>query len=545
MIPIDPMIRCKPLPRRDILVGVAALGLALKTSFADAQTPPATATMLSGIRRIAVDTVISDDIMMLPGAAFDIADGATLTLRGDMVTGGSRIFLGKGKVNLIQSRVLVARPEWWGAVAGDPKVDCRAAFTACLNAHLAMELGLGDYYFYDALIISQHNRRIWGMSRIKDAGGTRLLRLGGDGPTVIVGTLKAPGSINDYVRGVDMRWLEITRTQTASPITAGGADPATGLEIRYVLDCLFEGLRSNEHAIGYSARGAVRSYLKDCTAFRSTTNPSPAQDMFVGFDLGGRSGAGRSGGNASIFMIDCNASIGGKLKLATCVGTRLTGEISDTFIIRFETASLVDGILIDGQVSQLSSDSARAGHVDVRIEAPVLDQCSGTGIRIANLSDHALFDLRDPYVALAPGNGTAIAIADCGGNVDISGGQLIGWVALQSGGKPTGLDIKRSKGFSVTGLKLLEFGSAIICSDASAFELSVAINRPDSQSADAAISLRKCRNGLVRPRITGRADAYKSAVLVAGDAATIKIDLSAVDTDAIAGDSIAKAKLKS
>ncbi len=362
---------------------------------------------------------------MAAGTRFDIAAGATLTLTGDLIAGASRLFTGPGRVDLARSRIVAARPEWWGAVAGDPAIDSAPALHACLAAHPAMQLGVGDYHLATTLRIDRPNRRVWGIGRAKGFGGTRLLLHGGGGAVVLVGSETGPASVNDFLWGIDLRWLELGRT--SAPLRAtGGPGDAVGLRIRHVVDSVFEGVRASEHAVGFSLTGAVRSFLRDCTAFRSV--PGAAGDTFTGFDMDGRvpPPAIATGANASLYLIDCAASIGGDPRLRVAAGCRLTGTLSDTFIDRFETTAIDVGILVDGRRDALTAAQRANGHVDLHIRGVVLDQCRDAGIRLTGLSDAALVDIVDPYVALSPAGTAAIDIADCGGGIDVSGGQLIG-----------------------------------------------------------------------------------------------------------------------
>lgn len=525
------MLRPDQTSRRD-LIAIASASL-LPAPHAGATPADRSGRMLeAGVHAIDADLTITEDVMFGAGALFHIAAGATLTLTGDMIAPARHIFEGRGRVDLSRSRLLAARPEWWGAIPDDAAVDCAPAIEACMAAHPATQLGLGDYHLHAALTVQRSNTRIWGIGRTNNFRGTRLLRSGGEGPVVLVGTEKAPRQINDFLRGIDMRWIELGRTR--SPATPASGDPPAGLCIRHVLDCVFEGLRAHEHAVGYSVRGAVRTYLQDCTAFRSTSSETPATDIFIGFDLSGSAAAGTTGANASLFLVDCNARTGGNPPLARSVGLLMAGEIADSFVTRFETTSLADGIVIDGQADRLAAARQRAGHVDVNIQAPVLDQCSHAGITVANLSDYALLDIRDAYVALAPGNGTAIRIERCGGNIGVAGGQLIGWVAAAAGGDATGIALTDVAGVAIDGAKLLGFPRPIEARRARGFEIVVAINDPDRSSRAPAVRLVDCCTGYVRPRISGRERAYAGAIEIEGDARSLSIETAGIDPAAIA-----------
>ena len=488
----------------------------------------------AGVHRIERDTAVTQDLVMAPGAQFDISTGVTLRLLGDLIAPGSQIFTGAGRVDLCHSRVTVARPEWWGAVPDDAQIDSLPAFRACVAAHPAMQLGLGDYFLSQTWAVDRPNRRVWGVGRTTGARGSRLVLMGGVGPVVRIGAERQPATINDFLRGIDMRWLELGRTTASAPPVADGEDSA-GLEIRYVLDCNFEGLRAHEHAIGYSIRGAVRTYLRDCTAFRSVAADPERRDIFVGFDMDGRSPPFPTGANASLYLIDCNARTGNRPSLAISAGCRIRGALSDTALVRFETTEMVTGILIEGGAGQMSPAQRRAGHVNLKIDSPVLDQCLQLGISISSLSDQALVDIESPYVALALGGQAAISISRSGGNITLTGGQLIGWVAGAESDDAVGFALRETDGVEVHGLKLLSFPRPIEVVASSGFELAVAINHPGRPTGRPAVRVEGCRMGYLRPRVAGAAGAFAAGVEIHEATGPVTVETTGLDPRVVAG----------
>lgn len=464
--------------------------------------------------RVDADTVLTETVTVAPGATIEVASGATLTLTGDLRAPAERIFAGEGAIDLSRSRVRAALPEWWGARANDASIDCQPAIAASLRAHLAVELGAGDYYLGSTLTIDQPNRRLWGIGRAVDAHGSRLVALHDGGPVILVGSERAPASINEYLRGIDLRRIVLGRSRAAPPPSADDADAATGLMVRHVLDCNFEGLRSQEHAIGYSLRGAVRSFLRDCIAFRSLAPDPEGQDIFIGFDLDGRSPPIATGGNASLHLIDCNASTGGLPRLARSIGCRLTGAMSDTFLTRFETTALGVGLVLDGLDRAAPEGQRRAQHVDVHIVGAVLDQCLEGGIVIDNLSNHALVDVTSPYIALASSGQTALSVTRSGGAIGIEGGQLIGWVAAEAGTDCAGITLTNVSGFACSGTKIAGFARPVEARSASGLDLVMAISDGGVRSAHPAVRLRECGSSYLRPRIGGRDASHVSGVAI-------------------------------
>ena len=506
--------------RRQVL---ATLPLLAISPAADAMPPAPGVIVVAGIRRIDHDVTIEEPVTLQPGASFAIARGATLTLLGDLVAPAVQVFDGPGHVDLTRSRIVAARPEWWGAKPNDAAVDCGAALAACLRAHTAMQLGPGDYHIAKTWAVDQPNRRIWGIGRTANTRGTRLVLTAGDGPVIRVGSEQAPPEINAYLPGIDLRWLAIGRATAAATPAGDDAAAATGLAIRHVLDSVFEGVHADEHAIGFSVRGAVRTFLRDCAAFRSLFT-LPAQDVFIGFDMDGRAAPIATGANASLYLVDCVARTGNRPRLRRSVGCRLQGAFSDTFLVRFETTEVDTGIEVEGRAAALTDTGRQFGQIDLHLETPVLDQCV-VGISLSGLSQHALVDISAPYVALAPGGRAAMAVNQCGGLVSITGGQFIGSLAPAS----VGLSLVSVTGMAAAGLKLAGFGRPIEAVNASGLDLVVAVNTAGATSAGApAVRLADCRDSYLRPRIAGPAAVHAVAVRIDGSAG-VTVETAGID----------------
>ena len=506
-----------PQTRREILASLAALAAPFKLK-AQALAPGGS---VDGVRRIVRDTVIAETLTMLPGARFDVAPGTTLTLLGDLIASAETIF--SGSIDLTRSRIVAARPEWWGARAGAGGNDCSPALEACLAAHFIVQLGAGDYAISRTLEVARQNRRIRGIARFKNLGGTRLLLAAATGPVLRAGTEADPGSLNAHIAGLDLAGLELARN-----VMPQSAD-AVGLRVAHVLDAVFTDIRSIEHPVGYSVKAAVRAYLRDCLAFRSTTRGAAAGDQFIGFDLGGES-AGMAGGNASVYLIDCNAATGAQPSLARSIGVRLTRGIADTFLTRFECASLAEGIVINGEAQTLSPERRRGAHCDVTIDSCVLDQCTHTGISVSNLSDQAAVQITNPYVALSPTGVAAIALADIGGGLTIDGGQLLGQ-GVAAAGSAVGVSMTRCSGIAIDGLKLLAFPRAATVKASHGLDLVMTIVNNERRSSHPAIDIAGSGAINLRPTIHGIAQAYAGGVIIDAASRAVSVETAAIEVE--------------
>lgn len=524
------------MDRRGLILG-ASVAVAGSAIVAAPDALAATdALPLTTIVPIRADTTLSAPVAISVGGGFDISAGATLTCTGDIGALAAQIFFGEGRVDLTRSRVLAARPEWWGAVPDRAELDNVAAIEAALAAHVAVQLSAGDYYLSRTLQLTQNNRRLWGVGRTRDSRGTRLLLRNADGAVVRVGTVSDPGGVNNYARGIDVRNLILGRSVTPD-FNAPPNRSSIGLAILHVLDSVFMDVRSEGHATGYAISGAVRSYLHDCTAYLSIDGAATGQPQFTGFDLFGQI-AGLSGANASLYLIDCNA-VAGSGAFKQTLGIRTSGAIADTFIVRFETSGITDGIVIDGRVSTLTAVQQRFAHLNVSIQTPVLDQCR-RGIAIANLSDFAAISIDNPYVAVAPDGSAAIEVVASGGTVSINGGMVHGGAAGASGAA-TGIALTDSGGSLVSGTKILNFAKAVTATRLRGFDIAVAINGRGVRSDIGAITITDSRHGLVRPLITGDADSFAAGVAIDSASRTVAIELSGVDPACVRGAEVARA----
>ena len=504
-------MRCKNVSgldasRRNLLSVGLALTVASAARSSPAEESAADVAFDRGLHRITLDRTVSGSLTLAPGALLEIAAGVRLTLLGDLIAPAAHIFTGEGRVQLDRSRVLVARPEWWGAVPDDPGIDCAEPIEAALRAHPHVQLGAGDYHLQRKLRVDIPNRRLWGVGRANDARGTRLVGHAADGPVLLIGTDLPPATINDYLRGIDLRSIEVARNSPAPAREADDPDVVTGVMIRHVLDCRFESVRANEHAIGFSARGAVRTYLVDCQAFRSVFLHEN-DDSFIGFDLDGRHAPISTGANASLYLVDCNARTGNRPQLKLSVGCRILGAFSDTFLIRFETTEVAQGILVDGLSSSLSAAQRRIGHLNLHIDTPVLDQCSHVCLLLQNLSDCAMVDIAAPWLALASSGEAALRMVDCHGATSIIGGQIVG----PEGADRTGIQLTRVSGLALSGTKLLRCAWPIEAQASRGLDLVAAI-LAQGANGPAAVSLRKCEASYVRAGVMAAGGGYAVGV---------------------------------
>lgn len=491
-------------------------------------------TLAPGHHKISANMVVRADVLVMPGATIEVAAGKTLTLLGDFQAPIAHVFTGSGLVDLNRSRAAMAYPEWWGAARDDATSDSLSALQACVAAHSTTVLGAADYYISATWKIQIPHRRIWGAGKYWHGPnqGTRIIVTNPSSDTIQLGFDVSPGILNNFLQSVEIRWLEVGRS--APPLVQGEAS-AAGLRIRYVLNCLVEGVSSAEHVVGVSILGAVRTYIRDCQAFRSVSPSTGGPHAFWGFHFDGRTNIGAAGGNASIYLVDCNASVGGNPSLTESVGAFLQGRYADSYLINFETASIATGIRIDGMASALNADQAKAGHADLHIVMPILDSFGGVGIELVNLSDHAMIDIVDPYLGAGLGARAGIAFRAAKGMTTITGGQVIGWVDADAGGHASGIEGIDSEGLAIEGTKVMGFSRPVVLDRCRDLSINVAINNPAQRTSQPAIWLRDCSRGHIRPRIKGQADAFAQGVALASGNNHLSIDCTAIHPESVRG----------
>lgn len=520
------------LPERAInrrrLLEAAGFAAAAGTAGAAAAQPGPLPITAGGRMSIDRDMTVSTPLILAPGTVVDIARGVTLRITGDFAAPIAPVFHGPGRVDLNHSRVLHVHPEWWGARADDPAADCAPAIEAALAAHPSVRLGLGDYHLARTLVVTRSGARLWGMvdRAIPGERATRLVLRSASGAVVRVGTIDQPPGVNDFCRGVDLRWIALARTERP-------AQDSVGLVGRFLLHCHFEGLDSLEHATGFRWLGTVRSLVRDCRALRTRAGGDTGR--WVGFHLDGGTTIGLAGGNASLSLELCNATVGGRPKLESAVGLLLDGAFADAFVSDFETSEVAVGVRAGGP---LPAARQRSGQANLHLTRLVIDQCADTGIELTALGPWAAVEITDPYVAVAPGALAAIRLADCVGQVSIAGGQLIGWVDGTQGGNALGLYVTNTSGLDVHGLKIVDHRRPVGIGRSSTIALQLSINNPGVVTSQAAIWLRDCRGVVLAPMVRGKAAAFPNLLAVLGPrSGEIDAQLTGMAPDAIAGGS--------
>lgn len=518
------------LPASAALFGASALPMSASAQVRAEQVP---GLILSpGVHRIDVNTTIKVDLLLQPGATIAIAPGRTLTVLGSLVAPIATIFTGPGTVDLNRSRLVCAHPEWWGAAPGDGGRDSLPALRACLRAHPTMQLLAADYYIADTFLVDRPFCRIVG-SGFRGTGpeqGTRIIVASGTGDVIRVGPSTRPATVNDFLQNVTIHSVALARSM---PVDATRELLPAGLRAQFLLFADFRQVSAFEHGVGFVAKGLVRSTFDDCVAFRSLPGRQ-AQQPYRGFLLDGLGDIGLAGGNASLFLHNCNATIGGNPAVSDPVGLLLYGAFADTFVTGFETAGMATGIRVDGKTAAIGG-RAQNGHINLHLHMPIVDQCRQVGIDILDTAPEAMIDIVDPYVAVAPGAQAALRLRQMRGAAYICGGQLAGGSDMGSQGEAIGLAATASHGLQVSGLKILNHANPVVLNECAGFQLRLAVVNTGPRRDGSAVVLRDCHGAATEPLVTGQAAAFTSGIRLEGHATRLRIEATGIDAAAVGG----------
>jgi hypothetical protein len=347
-----------------------------RSAFLLADAQGATISVPKGAYLIGSNATLNSHIEMSQGAVFLVGNGVTLTLNGgiDATLNTTFICSGTGRVVFDTAKQTTGFPEWWGAVANKSSADCLSAINACIIACPVTQLQAADYWVSGTVLLQTAHRKIIGAGKSwTAAGNTRLVINDANATAVLMGYATNPGTINGQLQHVYMQDLAVVRAPQI------GSGTAIGISVQWTLFSECRNVEALEHKRGFHISGTVQAKFKDCYAFRSGVSTSPSTDSFYGYFLNGSSGLAAAGGNASTYFTDCTASCG--LTAAQCptnIGFGLAGAAADTFMLRPEVTSCLQGLVMAGS-------GTISGDADVHISGAVFDDIKLHGFLISGV----------------------------------------------------------------------------------------------------------------------------------------------------------------
>lgn len=397
------------------------------------------------IRLSSGTTTINCPVSFGPGGSFDLQTGSTLVINGPITADLHKIFyMNGGTLTVSPKKNRVGYPEWWGAVtnAGDAGNGALndAALLACVQAVPVTQLQRADYWINSTWTPRREGYTVEGVDGTAGTGGsnglTRILVRSPTLDTMDISPASAPVDINHFYKNITIRNVELTRDTSSSafpvvpPAPGSEAAGCAGLRMKWTLYTELDNVWSRENIIGFASGGAVQTHYNKTWAFRSTPKAAsaPNPDYWIGYFWDGYADISLPAGNASIYLTDCNASLGGVIGAhgaspITSDGFFVDGPCSDFWAFRCETLVTQRGFSFVGIGSGGTSTQRRDGHIDVHIDDCHVDQFSDRGFYFRNMPVGTIIVV-DGETYAAPGGSGPIAcyeVRDSAGVIKISG----------------------------------------------------------------------------------------------------------------------------
>jgi hypothetical protein len=431
-------------------------------------------------------------------------------------------------------------PEWFGAVTNTSAAAATnvTAIHACLALCPVVNFRRADYWVNATLKFNVQYRTIRGcvLSNGYDTGtGTRIISVNAAANIIQVGPDTAPvGGTSFYYRNITVENLSAQYGVTPTPPSSGNESSAVkNWLIQYVLNNQIKNCAAWEPIIGFYFYGAVYTKVDDCVVFRSSVFGG-TNDFFRGFWAQGAP-AILAGGNPSLYLNRCNASIGGAPALVDPTGLFANGDFADIFVDDFETASVLNGIWVTGVGA-----SGTYGKLDLHLRNVVIDQCNGTGILINALNDTGMVTITGGYIQIndtgVGSKGIWLTGSSNAGSVSIDGGTQI----LSSVGTSNkGIYISQQSNVKVDSSVIIEDfylpveidGGAVNC------QIEATINNPNTGNAgSAAVAVNNAQRITIACSIDGKSNAFAQGFFSVGTALNkASIDPTLFDPAAISG----------
>lgn len=418
---------------------------------------------------------------------------------------------------------LIGYPEWFGAQPNNPGFDCRAPMTDCVVMFPVTQLQAADYWFNDTWKINTGHRAIKGFSFRADGEvtATRLLVQSATHDCVQVGPDSNPGGgPNSFLACVEMSNLTLTRSVTLTPPASGFGGPA-GLRLQYALLCFFDRVQASENSSGFFITGTVGCHFTQCFAFRSVVGTTGTNDYFHGFHMDNTASIGLASGNASVYITECNVSVGNTVNAFTeSSGLYITGGLTDTFVSRLETSTVQFG-------ANLNAPSGSDVAEDMHIISCVFDQC-WTGVSINSLSANTAISLTDVYVGLTS-DSNAVAgylVHNSVGSVGIANGQVV------SGGANAGagLSVQNSSGVRAIGNIYTDLHSPVLLHSATLCVVEDTTNNTSVSTTNPAVAVTSSARCLVQVTVQGATAATGPGVSVDSASSFIEVNCTTIST---------------
>ena len=389
----------------------------------------------AGIIRIASATNLTAPALALPGSLIKV-DGVALTISAPLNAPPSRVFQIVDGGSVVFSNNLQDRyPEWCGAVPNSSSTDNTAAINASIAAGPGKVRMLGASYYHTGTIVDATPRVDIECSYGDSKTSLNLTSATAD--HVVFGNPAAGALIPLYS---SMHGCQLTRT--VAPSVALGSFPFTaaakGVNVQWADDVRL----IDVHTYG-SRIGLYRRHTQGTRSERFIAEFPFATygGEFIGDFVDGQDTQWNGNGSGSNLLVnsattdtDFFALGDGTPPTLNSVGFRITGNFSDTWLVRPQTAGGLNGMIVDGT----GADTSQAGTVaagtgipftsDLKVSNPIFDNVFGYGLKVVNVpANLPVVAVSGGYVLM--GGSTPVNGVDIESNgVSIGGGfQVLGW----------------------------------------------------------------------------------------------------------------------
>ena len=327
------------------------------------------------------------------GAMLIVPAGVTVNFDGAIEAPLSQIFnlTGTGLVTLSPKFTPIGYPEWWGAVTGGP--DCLSALEQCYAAVGITQLSKGDYFISATWKLQLPNKEVrgrgWEYNGVS-TDTTRIIALDGSSTCILIGydTMPVEG-INSFLRGVKVSNFQVSRAQNPEI----GSNCA-GIKSQFTLYERIKDVQSVESMRGFEFEGCVGIQVDDCYALRSIAGAN-GNDYWNAFYVNGNTVIPASGGNASIYLRRCSATLA--LLIDDSRAFLCDNAWADTFITEPECSGTTYGIELSGN----GSNTFDYRETDIHISRPILDRYYQAGIYIHDASRYGSISIQGGWTAAA------------------------------------------------------------------------------------------------------------------------------------------------
>ena len=486
-----------------------------------------------GTYAIAANAALTEFVEMQYGAILTPATGVTITFNGGFNAPINQCFsnatAGLGTIVFAVGTLSVGYPEWWGGLSSNGAVDAGPGAIACNVACPVTQFQQADYYSANTFKFQTQYREIAGHSKHWGAIGnsTRLIVESATLDAVQLGPNTNPGGgFNSFYNEIYLHDMSITRSTPVSGNSVVTTCPA-GVRVQFTLYCRIFNVWSTEHSHAFLFSGNVNTKAQNCYGFRSSSGTNPTYDPASGFFYDGTINIGAAGGNASLYIQDCNMTVGGSPTLTFSVGFWGYHGYTDTFIERLETAQTQYGEYLDG------TSAGEYGTQDFHSIGCVYDQCRIAGVYLTNGGAFTSSEHIGLYTALTV---SASAVASVVLNNQLGLNLFTGGTVLGGLNNPDiGILIESSAGAFFKNTSIRDAYKPVVVTGSSDFELDVKINNPDLGNNYDAINLSGTNTvGKITPSVQGGAGIFAHGVNLSGSAnSRIEVNCTGIDPAAI------------